>query len=263
MLSLEQLNARIEALENKQVSLPYPLSFNDREILRGWLKQDLTTALFDSLWTDIFHFSTIFEGLDGYNSLVTGTGVATIAPDGLYLSTGATALSTAEINRYPDPTFGSPLTVPFITWKQPSRFKTNFVVSATTNQEGWIVIGSDPSNAALPYYGFKIDDNKLYGCSRKTSAGESIIELFTLVADTIYIVEARHSSGESVDFYVKNSTTNVMELAGRITTIANIPGSDSTNHNGFFAYHLNNKSSAENKALDSSYFEYIQLKDRF
>lgn len=248
--------------------LNYPLSPQDQSILRDFLSKNMSDLIFDSVWESIFHYSTVFEGYadntvpgeGGFDTFASVGAVAGIGPDGAILSTGTTISNLAQIFRYPNPTFGSPITLPFITWKQPSRFRATFAVSSVDNQVAYIVVGLDPTTNSLPFYGFKIVNGNLYGATRKTNASESTVLLQSISAATNYLVEARHYPDKhKVEFYVKNSS-NIMVLKGILTT--DIPDASVTNHNGLFNFSIMTTNTVD-KQLASSYFEYIQKRDTY
>jgi len=242
--------------------LTYPLDEISKRIIREEIKNNISQFVFDSVWNDFMHFTTIFESSDGYDTFVSSGAVASVGPNGIVLSTSTTSSNLAQIYRYPDPTFGTAVLTPFLSWKQPSRFRANMEVSSITNQTGYIVAGLDPTAASLPFYGFKIVNNTLYGVTRKDSGGgESTVSLATIAVNTNYVIEARHYPDiHKVEFYMESS--GKMQLMGTLTTDTTIPDLTNTNHNGLLFYSIQTAENAD-KQLTSSYFEYIQRRDRF
>ncbi len=255
-----------------------PLDPIDREILKKEISNILPDLVFDIAWNSFFHYSTIFEGFAtsaplvdsaGYTIDVSGEGgldtkasvgaIASVTPNGIVLSTGTTNNNLAQIYRYPEPTLGTSTVMPFLSWKNKSKFRTNFAVSSVANQTMYLVAGLDPTSNSLPFYGFKIVNGNLYGVCRKDASAETIILLQAISANTSYLVEARHDPVfKKVDFFVEVSGTMISR--GSITNSGTIPDASNTNHNGLFFYSAQTNTTAD-KILTSSYFEYIQKRD--
>lgn len=257
-LQFDSLKQRIAALENKQVSLPYPLSYNDQEILRKWLKQDLSSVLFETMWNDYFYFSTIFESGDGYDS--SGTGTATVNPDGLALNSGSSNNDSVTFNKTPSPAGVGIETLNILSFKQPQRFRANFAIDSTSNVTAYITRGVN-FGPTYPYYGFKIVNSTLKAVSRdNNTAGETTVDIGTISTNTVYVVEARLLPGEKVVYYLLNNSTNQLEEKAVINT--NIPLLSNTNNRAFFEYFISTQD-ANNKLLTSSFFEYIQKRETY
>jgi hypothetical protein len=248
--------------------LQYPLDPQDQSILRDFLSKNIDDVIFNSVWDSFFHYSTIFEGYadgtdigqGGLDTFISAGAVAGINPDGIILSTGNTNNNLAQIYKYPEPTLGASTVMPFLSWKNESRFRTNIAVSSVANQTGYIVAGLDPTANSLPFYGFKIVNGNLYGVSRKDASVETTTLLQAISVDTSYLVEARHNPLiHKVEFFIEVS--GKMVLKGSINTLGSIPDVGSTNHNGLFFYSMQTNTTAD-KQLVSSYFEYIQKRDK-
>lgn len=216
-------------------------------------------VVFDAVWKDYFYFSTLFESADGYEILGAGAAGSGVSVDGLVLNTGAVLNNSASFDKTPSPT-GPGQTMNILSFKQRQRFRANFAVDSITKITAYITRGVQ-YGADYPYYGFKIVDNKLKGVSKDTDAGgEAAIDLMTIAVNTTYIVEARLLPGEKVLFYVVNNTTKKLEEIGILTT--KIPSLSNTNNKTFFEYFVSTQDS-DNKMLTSSFFEYIQKRDRY
>lgn len=248
-ITLEQLNDRITALENKQVSLPYPLSYNDQEILRKWLKQDLSTAVFEVNWDNYFYYRTAFEGMPGDLVSCTGPFSGTlcpssgVSPDGLVLNTeNATTNDFADFEK-------SPLTDSGLSWGKPQKMRTGFRVPFITTQEAYLVRGS--INLASPYFGFKIVNATLKGVVWDGALTETTIDIQDISADTSYVIEARYSPNDKVIFYVDGEEKKI------ITT--GLPNPEYIFKNAFYNFHIKTTANVD-RTLIISFFEYIQLK---
>jgi len=106
------------------------------------------------------------------------------------------------------------------------RFLTSFSVSAITNTLGYILVGeTDEGNG----FGFKIQNNKLFGLYFDSDNVEHLVEIQTLVANTIYKIEARVSYPNTIEFFVNNSfagSFSGVDLNITMTVIPSIPWID-------------------------------------
>jgi len=87
------------------------------------------------------------------------------------------------------------------------RFMTNFMVTNTTSQEGYITVGDRDSNEG---FGVKILNNKLYGYYHNSAGTEITQEIMTLVSNTPYKLEVRVISLALIEFYTNNNLVGSM-----------------------------------------------------
>ncbi len=231
--------------------------------------------LMDIMFNQLFYFSTTFESIDGYDTLSTGAGSGSVDPDGLFVQTGVTLNDAGEVAKAPNPSLsGAASMPPMISWKQPQRFRATFALDTIASQLGYIIRGSDPSGGLRPYYGFRIDSEKLYGVTKRNGAGaeQKTLALATLTGNREYTVETRYEPNSQVSFWVKNDTTydssgsNELKLRGIINyNDSSFPHVNDTDLNGFFDFFIKNLNggAGSNKAIACSFLEYIQLRDKY
>ncbi len=82
------------------------------------------------------------------------------------------------------------------------RITTQIMLSGNTLQTGYILVGETDEGRG---FGWKILDNKLYGCYFKSDNSEQLVEILTLSTYTIYKLEARVKYPDTIDFYVNNA----------------------------------------------------------
>lgn len=95
----------------------------------------------------------------------------------------------------------------FFYYTKKPRFITNFMLTQTTSQEGYITVGDRDSNEG---FGVKILNNKLYGFYHNTAGSEVTQEIMTLTANVPYKLEVRVPSLSQIDFFVNNSLIGSM-----------------------------------------------------
>lgn len=96
------------------------------------------------------------------------------------------------------------------------RILTSFMVNAITDQTGYLIAGEMDEGRG---FGFKISDNKLYGLYFKSDNAEDTLELITLVAGTIYKIEAVVTYPSTIDFYVNNVLIDSMDSASLVSSM--------------------------------------------
>lgn len=205
-LKIDEINDRIRALENKQVSLPYPLSFNDKEVLVRWLKEEgLSNVLFDVNWDDFLYYHTFFEGADVGMQSNTGTG-GNVGPGGVG-TFGALTLSSGTTLNNEVTTQLTRVTENLLDYNNRQRFKTNFYLQSVDNVEAYLA--NTISSANNDAYGFHIVNSELRGfVDIRTTKTEVVLQ--TLTGGVVYEVEARLSPTDKVIFYVDDVELGVI-----------------------------------------------------
>lgn len=106
------------------------------------------------------------------------------------------------------------------------RIITEILVTAITSQEGYILVGeTDEGNG----FGFKILNDKLYGVYFDSSNVAHTVEIKTLVANTVYKLEARVTSGNTIIFLIDNvdsGSFDAVDLDITMTVMPSIPWVD-------------------------------------
>lgn len=87
------------------------------------------------------------------------------------------------------------------------RVITSFMVTQITSQTGYLIVGELDDGRG---FGFKIVDNKLFGLYFLANNTEITLEIATLVAGTIYHIEARVSFEDAIELYIDNVLINSM-----------------------------------------------------
>ncbi len=265
-LQVQELEKKVGELEKNQeniTNLDKNLLDNRlQESMKGVFKEFLVDFIYETVWKEFLHFSTIFESIDGYTVTVTGAGGVVVDPDGLLITPtgGGADPGTALLARAPNPSLGgSDRSIPYLSWKQPSAIRANFMISAVSNLLAYIVRGNDPT-LGISFYGFKMDDDTLQGAVHDGTS-ETAIDLMTIAANTQYIVEAKYYPGDKIIFLVQNSSTKQMEELGVLNS--GLMGIEDSDVDGFFAYYIDNQTTSTLIDMSSNFFEYIQKRDKY
>lgn len=241
-LSLENLNERLMALENKPVSLPYPLSYTDQKSVEKTTDIYMPDKVFEMMWKKLFHWITFFESLDGYT--ITNVGSSSSAVDGtqILMTTGAIANDSTTVLK-------SPSFQGLITFSQDSNMRSNFTVNHESNYEHYIVLGS--LTGGQGGYGFKISDGSIYGYTNDGSSTSSIL-LQAISTSTIYSIEARYRVNSNVIFYIDNVEVGILSTT--------LPSPVATPNITLMT--LKAKTTDANaKNIQISFFEYLQRRN--
>jgi len=180
------------------------------------------------LWSDYFMFVTLFESKDGYMTSTSGSGSINIGADGIFLKTGTTANSEAELKKRTWQDWIS-------TFSKNSKFRVRVNFSSDSNQTIWIVVGTKGSTAH--HYGFKIVNNTIYGTV--SDGTESTVNMGTFSAGDNITLEAVFTSGTSVEFF-KNGTSY-----GSLTS--NLPTNNSNKY--ILDAYITNSEAAEKQVI--------------
>ncbi len=223
----------------------YPPSVDFERSVEEVLDKLLPNKIYDVYWKKLFPYQTFFESLDGF----TNSGVA-IADAQLTFTTGASENDFARLLKQPD-NHG------FITFSQPSRFKTAFELAQVTNQTAYFFRGGDPS-ASNQGYGFKVVDGTLYGVTIDSGGTENAVSLQSVSADTEYEVEARYSPSDKVIFYVGSSAGSIVQEKGTSTT--NLPSPSEVVNDLLFSVRIATNEDAA-KVMYISYVQILQFRD--
>lgn len=196
--------------------------------------------LFDYQWKKVFHYTSLFDSLDGFTVATQGE-KAEVSVDGsqLLLLTGAKAGSFAEVLK-------QPLWQGVITFSQKSNFRTTFVLTNTANAEFYTGVGSYQNQG----YGFKVANGNLYGFTND-GRNEKTVLLQPAKGD-IYTVEARYEPNRKVAFLV-NATEK-----GTISEM--LPGAGEVPNRDFMFIRLMTTNDVP-KVLQTSYVEYLQARN--
>lgn len=214
------------------------ISFSSRVVAQvpSWSSDQL----FDYQWKKVFHYTSLFESLDGFTIATKGeTSQASVDGSQLLLQTEGKIGSYASIAK-------QPLWQGVITFSQKSNFRTTFVLTNPVNVEFYAGVGSYMNQG----YGFKVANGNLYGFTNN-GVGEKTILLQGAKGD-IYTLEARYEPTKQVVFLV-NSTEK-----GTLTE--NLPSGAEVPNRDFMFMRLLTLDETQ-KVLQSSYFEYLQARN--
>ncbi|GEM_PF-2932648 len=196
--------------------------------------------LFDYEWKKVFHYTSLFDSLDGF-SVTTHGEKAEASVDGtqLLLLTGAKPGSYSEVAK-------QPLWQGIITFSQKSNFRTTFVLTKVVNTEFYTGVGSYKNQG----YGFKVTNSNLYGFTNDGKTEKTM--LIQPAKGDIYTVEARYEPNRQVVFFVNSAQK------GTITEI--LPGSAEVPNRDFLFMRLTTLDDTP-KVLQTSYVEYLQARN--
>lgn len=204
----------------------------------------LTGAGGISLPFDDLFWTTWFESLDGLHQALSGTGAISLSESHVELATGATAGSSARLDKYTD------YPVPALSWDKAQQLKTKTWLRSDTSNvcDAWVQRGRA---GIFSHIGFKVTAGKLYGTIGNGSA-ETLLELETLGASN-YTEErglvAKFSPGTECRFYVDGVDK------GAIST--NLP-SGLASADYLMYLRVENPGAAETKYLLISMFQFWQ-----
>lgn len=157
------------------------------------------------LFFDVVHkyFETTFESIDGYNTVVTGTGHIVLEPNRLELHTGVDVGSVVEIYKH------LYIHRPLLWWNRTTKFRTSLDAAYSHQQNIWIGCGRP---GIYNHLGIKNDGLDWYGTVGNGTA-ETTVLLFTL-PDPVLISSfmAVLTPGVDAKFYAED------HLYGTITT---------------------------------------------
>ena len=191
--------------------------------------------LFDNLWNRTFHYTTLFESLNGYYV----SGDATVDGSQLILATERKSGSSAEVSKTPN-------WQGVVTFSQRGRFRTTIAISNTDHVLAYFGLG----NRTRQGYGFKIADGNLYGYSNDGKTEKAL--LLQPFNGGVYNLEARYKPNSVVVFYVDTI------LKGQITS--NLPSAAKTPNRELLNIYLKTTDDIQ-KSLQTSYFEYLQMRN--
>lgn len=252
---IEEMENRINDLEEKIGKLAFPLDDTSQEIIKRIVGDSFISKFPDILWDNLFYYSTYFGISDAALSEGWGLADSSTTPStgnsfqGVGLATGSTLNDETSIGK-------EPIYQDVLSYDEPSRIRTAIHLSSVSDVEFNFTIGIGGNGATTKHYGFLVVGNKLYGISGDGTS-QTKKELTTLIASTSYLLEARFSPKNNVIFYLKNSNDNKLYEAGSITT--NLPSGTFTK---WVEYSIITRAAAW-KQVNISFFEYMQRKQRF
>lgn len=206
--NLEDVIRRIE----KAPALDRNLDNTSKDILG----QEIGKKIIDIVWNQYFYYFSAFESAEGWD--VTSDAAVDVDSGGLDLLTTAVADNRANAVK----------SLPFVAdFDNDSRFRTVFYLSVDTTASDIdysMSVGSGIEFPRSASYGFRVEENVLYGIARDDSF-ETKIPLMTLeelqgngLEAYTYIVEARFYAGNRVEYYVSEVNQTKPLLRGTITT---------------------------------------------
>jgi hypothetical protein len=261
---VQNLKSTVKRLEDKlnaYDSSPY-LDRNLDNQSKDILHQEVSKRIMDIVWDDYYHYHTFFEAVGttgtNYGWIVSSSGANTgVDSTGLFLETGTSTGNEAFVLK-------APLYQNILSFDLESRFRTSFYVDSVSNIRVFIGGGNGTSGGTLTvnlnYYGFYLENNTLYGVTSNGSTG-SRVALMTVVANNLYLLEARYVPGNKATFYVSDGTTfpsipsinTRAKERGSLTTT--LPSGDGT----LTRFQIETRENAE-KNLGIGFYEYIQQK---
>ncbi len=190
---IEELEKRIEELEEQKGQLEYPLN-KDTELL---LRHNLSDEIFNAIWNDHFYLYSHFEGDDGWGLSDWGGGSG-VGPLGIFLMSGEELPSSANLNNPPvnlEEVFNNEL-----------RFRSSISITQASGYEFVFSIGAGGGDDTAKHLGFYAKDNVLYGTSNDEESGSSNkIKLMDIEAGKRYNIEARFYPNNKIEFYVSDA----------------------------------------------------------
>lgn len=247
-LTLEELQRQIDEINeklNKPAQLTYPLDSESQRIMEKFVDEFLPDKIYDILWKNVFHWSTLFESKTGYSEVFTGAGSVTLDGTDINIATGGSTNDSSDLRK--EPTWQG-----VITFSQRSFMRAGFNISDVTSQEIYIKVGRSASQG----YGFKITDGNLYGVTHNGSS-ESTVLLQALSAGQAYVVEARYLPGQRVVFFASTPTTILTEKGSLTTTL---PSPANAVNTQLMCLRVKTTTTAS-RSMDVSHFEYFQTRN--
>lgn len=245
-ITLEQLNERLTALENKQVSFPYPLDYNSQQVLSKTVDSFLPDKIYRFNNETYFKYFTFFESLDGWGLSDSSAGSSGVGFQSVVLQTGALTNDASSIGK-------QPVYQDILSFDAPAEFRTAFQLSTSVaNVEFFAGIGPGGNGAANDHYGVLAINNNLYGVVNNGGTQQQILIASGLLTTNSYLVKVQFFPGDKVIFHVKDTTDNVLREKGIITT--GLPTDVFTN---WAQFEIVTKTTAA-KSVNFSFFEYTQ-----
>jgi len=224
-----------------------------------------------------FYASTMFESIDGYQTISDGTGSVSLFGNGQYINmtTGATSGSYAQLDK----------TINFtpieFTWDRDRYLHIKAYFSDVSNMVAWIGIGyagccTGVPNTGNEWIGFVVEDKKLYVRTCDGNGNETKIEVRDLNAyneDEILFpwpeatldLEVKLVAGKWATFEWYDTGYNVLgyvrEAGGGVLTVDTTIPSGSGGATTIFNSFIRNKND-EDKVLKYSYFSFWQQSKR-
>lgn len=202
--------------------------------------------LLDLTWKKTFHYLTLFDSLDGFDQVFSGSG--TIAYPGstdtsnVILTTGATSTNATTLRKVS--TFnGLP------TFSQRSFMRASFVATATTSQTAYVKVGLYDGEG----YGFKIVDDKIWGTTHNGSTeSTSTVSFQTISANTAYQLEARYLPERNVVFLINGTERGAMQNT--------LPSSSLVANPTIMTFRIETATNSA-RSIKTSHYEYLQYRD--
>lgn len=243
--TLESLARRIEDLETRGVlyggQLQYPANVDTIRTIEEASNTFLPSKMFDITWREFFHFISLFEAIDRYE---TGATPAQVNDHGLVLETTATNGNEVFVRL---PVNAGTTTNPRIfSYTKETRFRTEFTLDSVTSCIFSVSTLEDSAGSGM---GFSCESGVLYGYTNNGTGGDLQVNLKTTVAvNRVYQLELRYLPQERIVFYVNGDEKGV--LATRFPK-------DLTGDKFIFAASYLNQS-ALSRTATLQYFEYSQ-----
>jgi len=218
--------------------LNYPIDQQSKKIIEQAVDEFLENKVFDLIWKKTFHWITFFESLDGFDISASSTSF-----------TGSSlTLITSEVSENVAYAKKQPTQQGLITFSQKSHMRSAFQMSSVADVTAYILVGSTGGGS---YYGFKVVNNSLKGVSYDGTT-EKTVDLQTIIAATIYGIEARYSPTDKIIFLVDAVEKGVINenLPSRAEVANILP----------LEFRIRTDTTAE-KRLTFSFWEYLQSRN--
>jgi len=208
-----------EVADLKNNQLRYPVDANTQRIIDGLVDTRLKSILYDTLWRKTFHWYEPFDAIDNWDAV--NTVVDPLATGAAIMTTAGTTGSFATLARR---LLNYSAVNPF---DYDSSFRVSFYIKQGPESSTYLLVVGDGITGAAGisqnFYGFTIEDGKLYGIITKgdgTDTWTLTNQLATIknkdTSGESYVLEARYYTGVKVDFFVTvypQSTTQVSQLS--------------------------------------------------
>lgn len=216
--------------------------------------QIIDTKIIDIVWDKYFYFLSYFEASEGWD--VTSASLVPVSSGGLTLQT------TVDIDDMSNAT-KNPKFQKVMSFDEESRFRTMFYLGINTTAENVdysMTVGTGLTVPLLKCYGFRLEDNILYGvcCDGTNETKVAILTTDATQGDGVevfvYLLEARFFPGQRCDFYVSAAASATLVQRATIRTTLPTGGTDAN-----LSFNLVTREAVAKQAF-VGFVEYIQVR---
>lgn len=233
--------------------IPYPLSAQDKQILKDAMRSIIPDIIIDVVWDRYFYWAMAFDSVtEGWATSIAGSGTG-----GAVSFTGGIATLTSHNVSGDVTSVEKNSNNDLIDWSKHSRFRFDFNPSGSvSNVIRRMLVGRELNGVNYySHYGFSVSGSTISGiCGDKTNNAQSSVVLKTGITSSDLIrCEARFYPNSRIVFYVDGVEK------GSLST--NLPKTDNdTGYNPELFYFGVETAAAANKSMILSFMEFIQQK---